>query len=78
MKILRLVLFWCLVAAGSKAEIPDSPAGDVFTKWLGAFNKDDRAGFQRFLEKYWPDRTASKIRTKMARVGWATVAVRRE
>src|SRR5262245_19952121 len=51
-----LGLIGALFAVGSKAAAPDTPAGKVFTKWLEAFNRGDRAEFQQFLEKYWPSR----------------------
>jgi hypothetical protein len=35
--------------------IPSTPAGNVLTAWLEAFNSGDRARFKSYLAKYEPD-----------------------
>ena len=45
------VLFAIVFASAASAQVPDTPAGRLFSAWLDAFNSGDRAKVQEFNEK---------------------------
>src|ERR687884_292606 len=52
-----LVLTSALLFAGAvRAQVPDTPAGRLFSAWLTAINSGDRAAMQQFMDKSMPGR----------------------
>jgi CubicO group peptidase (beta-lactamase class C family) len=45
-----------LFTGAVSAQVPDTPAGRVFTSWLNAINSGDRATLQQFIDKSMPGR----------------------
>lgn len=56
-KLLGVLVLWAGYAFGQTA-IPDTPAGQVLSEWLNAFNSGDKARIDAYIQKYDPKNSA--------------------
>lgn len=52
--IVLVLLLPVLALRAQQVEIPDTPAGRQFSRWLDAFNAADRERLRRFMERDFP------------------------